>query len=70
LVQRAADDTHVVLVLEVADQGGLGAQMFQVLAEVLPAAAPALVVLEHLEEALGHEVGSRDQPHASAGTFG
>ena len=44
--------------------------MLEVLAEVLPTAAPPFVVLELAEEILGQEVGPWDESDAAACVFG
>lgn len=45
-IDRTADDGYIVVVFEVAHQGGLGRQVLEILAEILVTASSPLVVLE------------------------
>jgi len=48
VLERTTDDGDVVVMFEIADECRLSGEVLEILAEVLPATAPPLVMLEQL----------------------
>jgi hypothetical protein len=58
IVQRAAQDLHIVRVVQIVYKSGSGRQVFEILGQALAASTAALVVFHRVEKALEDVVRS------------